>query len=125
MITAFGILFGLTLGAVAAWFVFRDRRRSRAALAWPSTAGRIVESRVEEKRLPGDRPDVRFAPRIAYEYAVDGRTYRSEQITFAGAFWTLAPQGAAAKVARYPAGKDVTVYYNPRRPAESVLERER
>jgi hypothetical protein len=125
MITAFGILFGLTLGAIAAWFVFRDRRRARAALAWPATAGRIIESRVEEKHLPGDRPNLRFAPRIAYEYAVDGRSYRSERIDFREVFWSLAPQSAAAKVVRYPAGAAVTVYYDPRRPQEAVLERDR
>ena len=123
MITAFGIFFGLTLGAIAAWFVFRDRRRNRAARAWPGIAGRIVESRVEAKTLPGDRPTIRFAPRIAYEYAVSDRTYRSERIAFGEVFWSLAPQGAAAKVARYPAGAEVTVYYNPRRPEEAVLER--
>jgi hypothetical protein len=123
MITAFGILFGLTLGALAAWFVFRDQRRARAALSWPATTGRVVESRVEPKSLPGDRPTIRFAPRIAYEYAVHDRAYRSERIAFAEAFWSLAPQGAAAKVARYPVGAEVTVYYDPRRPAEAVLER--
>jgi hypothetical protein len=123
MITAFGILFGLSLGALAAWFVFRDRRRGRSALSWPATQGRIIESRVEEKCLPGDRPNVRFAPRIAYEYVVDGRSYRSERVAFGEVFWSLAPQGAAAKVARYPAGSEVTVYYDSQRPAEAVLER--
>ena len=124
MITAFGIFFGLSLGAVAGWFVFRDRRRSRAAQAWPGTAGRILQSRVEAKTLPGDRPSTRFAPQIAYEYVVDGRTYRSEHIAFGKVFWSLAPQRAAAKVARYPAGAQVTVYFNPRRPEEAVLERD-
>ena len=123
MITAFGIGFGLTLAAIASWFVFRDRRQSRAALAWPSTDGRIVESVVEEKHLPGDRPNMRFAPRIAYEYSVDGRAYRSERVAFGDVFWSLAPQAARAKVARYPRGAQVTVYFNPRRPQEAVLER--
>jgi Protein of unknown function (DUF3592) len=123
MITAFGILFGLTLGAIASWFVFRDRRRNRAARAWPGTAGRIVESRVEAKTLPGDRPTIRFAPRIVYEYAVNGRAHRSERIAFDEVFWSLAALGAAAKVAGYPAGAEVTVYYNPQRPEEAVLER--
>jgi hypothetical protein len=125
MITAFGILFGLALGAMAAWFVLRDRRRARATLAWPATAGRIVESRVEQKHLPGDRPNVRFAPRITYEYTVDGRSYRSERLAFREVFWSLAPQAATVKVARYPAGAEVTVYYDPRHPDEAVLERDR
>jgi hypothetical protein len=123
MITAFGILFGLTLGAIAGWFVFRDRRQRRAALSWPATTGRIVESRVEPKTLPGDRPTIRFAPRIAYEYSVDGRAYRSGRVAFGDVFWSLAPQAARAKVARYPRGAQVTVYFNPRRPQEAVLER--
>jgi len=125
MITAFGILFGLALGAIAAWFVFRDRRKTLAALNWPSTEGRIVESAVDAKRLPGDRPNVRFAPRIAYEYSVDGRRYRSEHIAFGATSWSLAPQAARATVARYPSGRSVTVYYNPKRPEEAVLHRGR
>jgi hypothetical protein len=125
MITGFGILFGLSLGALAAWFVFRDRRRARAARAWPATSGRIVTSSVEEKRLPGDRPNVRFAPRVAYEYEVEGRRYQSERIAFRDVFWSLAPQGPAAQVARYPEGAAVTVYYDPQRPQDAVLERER
>ncbi len=122
MITAFGILFGLTLGAIATVFVFRDRRRAQAARAWPSTPGRIVESRVDEKRLPGDRPNVRFAAHIRYEYAVGGHCYRSERIAFRPSFWALAPQGPAAKVSRYPVNSEVTVYFHPRRPEDAVLE---
>ena len=124
MITAFGILFGLSLGAIASWIVFRSRRRSRAARAWPSTDGRIVESRVEARTLPGDRPNTRFTPRIAYEYSVNGRAYRSERVSFGETFWSLAPQTAQASVSRYPPGAPVAVYYDPVRPAESVLERE-
>ena len=76
------------------------------------------------KTLPGDRPSTRFAPQIAYEYVVDGRTYRSEHVAFGKVFWSLAPRRAAAKVARYPAGAQVTVYFNPQRPEEAVLERD-
>jgi hypothetical protein len=123
MITAFGILFGLSLGAIASWFVFSAKRKRRAALAWPSTEGRIVESRVESKMLPGDRPNTRFAPRITYEYSVHGRAYRSERVAFDEIFWSLAPQAARTTVARYPSDTQVTVYYNPRRPEEAVLER--
>ena len=123
MITAFGILFGLLLGAVAGWIVFRSQRKARAARTWPSTDGRIVESRVEEKTLPGDRPNTRFAPRIVYEYSVDGRAYRSAHVSFGATFWSLAPQSARASLARYPTGARVTVYYDPARPEEAVLER--
>jgi hypothetical protein len=123
MITGFGILFGLSLGAVASWIVFRSRRKSRAARTWPSTEGRIVDSRVEAKTLPGDRPNTRFAPRITYEYVVNGRVYQSQRIAFRETFWSLAPQSAQASAARYPAGAHVTVYYDPEHPEETVLER--
>jgi hypothetical protein len=123
MITGFSILFGLLLGAVVGAIVFRSRRKARAAGAWPSTDGRVIEARVEQKTLPGDRPTIRFAPRIAYEYSVSGRAFRSTRVSFAETFWSIAPQSAQAMLARYPIGARVTVYYDPARPEEAVIER--
>jgi len=125
MITLFGIFFGLALGALAAWSIRRSRQSRRASRDWLTTDGRIVESRVEQKNLgSGDRPGILFAPRVTYEYSVNDHTYRSERIAFSGGVSSLAPQAAQVKIARYPSGAQVTVYYNPKRPEEAVLERD-
>lgn len=125
MITLFGIFFGLALGALAAWSIRRSQQSRRASRDWLTTDGQIVESRVEQKNLgSGDRPGILFAPRIAYEYSVNGHTHQSERVAFSAVVWSLAPQAAQTKCARYPSGAQVTVYYNPERPEEAVLERD-
>lgn len=64
-----------------------------------------------------------FRSRVIYSFGADGQIYGGDRVAFgANAASTLAGliSGAAD---RYPAGSEVTVYYNPDNPAESVLER--
>ena len=59
-------------------------------------------------------------PVVQYSYQVGGQAYQS---------YKLAPgpevggTGAGKVVARYPAGAQVMVFYNPQNPSEAVLER--
>jgi hypothetical protein len=63
---------------------------------------------------------------VEYEYTVDGKSHRSDEITFADPprrsvrGWVV--KGRARK---YPLGKTVTVYYDPHDPSFSVLELEK
>jgi hypothetical protein len=54
---------------------------------------------------------------IRYEYAVDGVSYSSLSINSIDS--PFYPKDVAD---RYPVGMDVDVYYNPKDPAEAVLE---
>jgi hypothetical protein len=67
--------------------------------------------------------DITYYPRVVYSYEVAGQPYSSHRVTF-GAI-RPSKQAAAAEKAleRYPVGSQVTVYYNPAQPSETVLER--
>ncbi len=101
----------------------------RAAADWPSVPGKIVTSNSEVRRVKvpdssredGHRFEGRNFANIVFEYAIAGQTYRNNRVTIGedrGNF------NVAETIARYPVGKPVTVYYNPARRNEAVLERE-
>ena len=53
------------------------------------------------------------------EFSVDGRTFASQRISFAGGY---RPKDTEGILARYPIGKEVPVSYAPENPAEATLE---
>jgi hypothetical protein len=60
-------------------------------------------------------------PAINYSYKVNSKTYQSNVIAAGG--YDVGGSGAPKVVAKYPAGSQVTVYYNPQNPQEAVLEK--
>jgi hypothetical protein len=94
------------------WHDFRGshllRRNSLA-----TTQGVIISSRL--------RPTDARHYEIGYEFAVGGKTYRSDEVTFAHT-GSRNPEFARDYVRRYPVGKTVTVFYDPADPGFSVLE---
>lgn len=96
----------------------------RRARRWPSVVGRI------ESSAPGfvlTRMDNREMPRnervakILYTFEVAGKTYQGTRVTFAE---KTAESEVAELLTRYPAGKIVTVFYDPADPFNAVLDRE-
>ncbi|HVT55298.1 MAG TPA: DUF3592 domain-containing protein [Xanthobacteraceae bacterium] len=114
---AFGC-FGLAILA----FFFAFGRYRRAAARWPSVPGKIVSSRVETYIKREDGRDVtHYAPQVEYAYAVNGQEYRSRQIRLG-----MAVEGTEAfaqkETARYPAGAEVVVHYDPENFSSAALE---
>jgi len=108
---------------------FRPARQAkRAAQAWPTTTGVVLDSFVETATSydsTSNAETTSFTPRVTYEYEVNGQRYRSDRLKTSDGFFRagLLPGSAEAVVARYPAGAQVFVYYNPANPHEAVLER--
>lgn len=109
----------------------------RAASKWPSVSGVVVQAepqvrmvkqmfiisgrRTKRRRPAGYRFVERTFPNVVYEYEVAGETYTNNRVTIGedpGDFMV------AETIARYPVGQRVTVYYNPARRWEAVLERD-
>jgi len=68
------------------------------------------------------RSKVNGLPYVLYEFEVNGKKYKGSVITPGD--MTLAGNASAEKVvARYPAGADVQVYYNPNDPNKHFLEK--
>jgi hypothetical protein len=60
---------------------------------------------------------------VAYRYQVNGAEYVGKRIALMARGRDL-PEEAEADLALYPLGAGVSVYYNPRKPAAAVLERQ-
>jgi len=104
------------LNAIFLGVIFFMRRRMATVSQWPSTMGTVMMSRVESRSSSDGYTDY---PVVQYSYQVGGQAYQS---------YKLAPgpevggTGAGKVVARYPAGAQVMVFYNPQNPSEAVLE---
>jgi hypothetical protein len=107
------------------WYIW-DRAKKRdavraSALAWRTTTGRVLKSRVE---VSGGGESTSVAARVEYAYDVNGRAYQSDQIRAGDNVMRITSSDDAYKtIDRYPVGAIVTVYYNPANPQEAALER--
>lgn len=118
------------------WITWQNWRTS----GWQNAVGRIVESRstardvrTRESHLTGrsdhnrgtlvttERIDRKNFADIAYQYTVDGKTYVSRQVGIGPDHGNL---DVVALLQRYPAGKVVTVFYDPASPGNAILERD-
>lgn len=119
---ASGLLF-VVIGGAFAFFGYRSYQLGTQSKAWPVTDGSVIQSEVVKRtRTTGTGTKrhkvVEHIPEVAYAYKVDGQSYRSSRITF-GAANKL---DAGKTLARYPKGKHIQVFYNPRKPDQAVLE---
>ena len=110
-------LFGLF--CIGSWLW--NRRHVRKAFPWLVTKGRIVSSKTESyvastggQSHSGSRY---FHALIEFAYTVDGQEYHN---TVGEPGTTRA--AAAEEVARYPAGTELDVHYDPENPTSSALE---
>ena len=119
-------LLGLVLVGGGVRVLLRAARSKR----WPTVPGRVVESgtatRVRPPVAEGEGPLPSSAqtvhlPVIRYEYPVKSVVFSSNDIGF-GATESSSSEQAAAVAARYPVGREVSVFYDPKDPTEACLE---
>ena len=106
------------LNAVFLGVIFFTRRKMATVSKWPSTMGTIQSSYIDW-RSSSDSGTTAY-PVIQYSYQVGGQAYQSNKLAPGP---EIGGTGANKVVARYPAGAQVMVFYNPQNPAEAVLER--
>ncbi len=108
------------------WLFFtRDIHELRGKLfansrSWAVTTGSITQSELVQ---PSRRSRRWIHEKITYRYVVNSRVYSGQRVTF----WSLhaapgAYHSAQNRVARYPVGRIVPVFYLPENPAYCVLE---
>lgn len=115
----------LALLAGMGYFFYRSSQKRKLAMQeaqlWPHTSGMVLQSAVHSRRT-GNSTSI--YPVVVYRYEVNDRTYQSQTIKAGDQVMSVRIMGDAQKtVDRYPVGAQVTVYYNPRNPKESALER--
>ncbi|MCC6207903.1 MAG: DUF3592 domain-containing protein [Gammaproteobacteria bacterium] len=115
MFNAYALIIGLFIagGLITAGWGWRLIVRARAMRLWPATEGII-----ETAEVIGGEDDL--LPHIVFSYRVDGKNYHRILELPPGAL--PSPELAAAWRRNYPAGGQVTVYYDPRRPDNALLE---
>jgi uncharacterized integral membrane protein len=119
--TVFGLLF-TGAGLLMLILGFVQFRTSRASRDWPSVEGQVTEATVETKiDRDEDGASTRYSPRIIYTYSVSGQQYTSDRVVIGARQWHTSQTRAEAKLVYRP-GQQVTVYYNPGKPSQAVLE---
>jgi hypothetical protein len=96
--------------------------KAKKASAWPTVPGTVLSSGLEEHRSHDSDggTSVNYEPRVQYQYAIMGSPFTGYRLSFGNASYSY--NIAARKIAAYPQGAQVTVYYNPDDPSDSVLE---
>jgi hypothetical protein len=115
----------LLAGLAAFGYLWWLGAKGDASSGWPSAVGIVQQSRLEQRQVNagGDRDNTwEYFPHISYHYQVQGQDYQSTNRRFPNPGYSRSQQEVAAILARYPAGAQVRVYYNPANPAEACLE---
>jgi hypothetical protein len=108
--------FFLVLNAIFLGVIFFMRRRMAAVSQWPSTMGTVHASYLERRSSSDGYTNY---PVVQYSYQVSGQAYQGMKIAPGP---EVGGTGAGRVVARYPAGAQVMVFYNPQKPSDAVLE---
>ena len=122
----------------------RDYRAARQSATWSAVKGRVLEATVLKEKFVRSRStgsgttrggggvtggststsvEWGYKPHVRYRYQVSGRTYEGQRIELTLG-WDMHSSGKRRvehRLASYPVGGTVTVYYNPKKPAESLL----
>lgn len=116
-----GLALMLLAAGLALWAWLGQRRAGRSHL-WPFTEGRVESCEIE--RVVGGNEGDEFLLRIRYAYRAGGQDHTGTRHSWAGNPRSMRRAEIEAIAAPLAAGSPVRVYYNPARPADSVLDPE-
>lgn len=124
----FGVVF-LLFGLIFFSMTISTVNKGKESENWYETTGVITSSKLEIEEETDYDPETdhpytyyTYTPKIEYNYTVNGVNYSGNKISFEIVSATNY-DWAQNKVNLYYKGKNVTVYYNPENPSESVLEK--
>ena len=121
------VVFAGCFGLAVLVFFLGAHRYAKKAQSWPAVRGKVIRSAVESyyDNVGGSGGSgsgvTSYRPVVEYAYQVHGQDYRGNQIKVA--MQLNGTQSYAEKVvARYPAGGEIDVHYDPNDPTTSALE---
>ena len=109
----------LAIPAALGAIILKKVGEVRRAALWKGASGRILSSKLVRERWRGREVEL---PKVEYEFTIGFDRHRGSRVSI-GEIMPGSPQVARIP-ALYPAGKGVTVYFNPANPKESVLDRD-
>lgn len=98
---------------------WNNRRRWAASQTWPAVTGYVTK--VDD--LVHD--DDTYSLKIEYSFVVAGAQYTASRQGFGTGVTAANAQELKLRLAEWPVGKAVTIYYDPARPYNAALERTR
>lgn len=117
----FFALFWNSLVSIFVGFVVHSFwRAADAQLRYQSTEGTVLESRVTSS---SDGDGTTYGLGIRYSYTVGGQTFESDRYAFGSGKSSDGHGRASALVRQHPAKSKLTVYYDPAKPQEAVIDR--
>ena len=122
----FFVLAFLVVGILLVVGNARAKKRAGESQNWPSTTGRILLSEVRTSQTRDEDGNLQapsFYPYVEYDYILNGLAYKSHKLSFGSHEMFNNQAAAAAKLAPYPVGANVQLFYNPQKLDDSVLER--
>ncbi len=120
----FVVLFVLAIPGILVAATFVKLREVRKASTWPKTIGKIVSSELvsTRRKVTGEATRSVNRPAVRYSYQANGQRFTGSRISI-GEIADNDPR--IPEILRlYAVGNSVAVYYQPDRPANSVLERD-
>ncbi len=122
-------LFFIIFGLILIIFAVQNSIISMESEDWLTVEGTITSSAIDsyKERDTGTGDDspttytTYYEPEITYSYLVNGADYSSDKISFSRTRFVIQSE-AQEIIDKYSTGTNVTVYYNPNNPSESVLK---
>lgn len=91
------------------------------AVNWPKTSGEVIGSEFSRRSMADTMEQ--YIITIRYQYSVNGTTYTSDYIGWTRRFDVVSfRHQAEERVAQYPPGTPIYVFYNPEDPQQSALD---
>jgi len=114
------ILIGVAVLSCEIWH--HNRENGTASQKWLQAGGTIIMATVTSLGKSGSgKDDAGFTPSFQYRYIVDGKEYLGEKISQRIVVYRD-EKSAQEFVKEFPAGQDVTVYYEKNNPSSALLE---
>jgi hypothetical protein len=119
------VLILLAFGIYLVVFSIRSKKKTEESQNWPSTTGTVTLAEVKRSvnRDEDGNESYAYFPKVEYSYQVGGETLTGNRLAFGGVLAQSNPAPAQKTLERYPLDGQVTVYYDPEKPSDAVLER--
>ena len=108
----------ITLVAVLGWFCIEDIGLMVSSGDWRTTDAIIIVSKVKKGSSNPLRGSSSPTPWVEFSYLVGGHMYVSDELDFGQ--WSY---DVPRYLNNYPIGKQVTIYYDPDKPKQAVLNK--
>lgn len=108
----------MIMNAIFIGILISTQRKMQAIQSWSSTLGTVTNSYLERRR--SSKGGSTSYPAVHYSYQVGGQAFQGRKIAPG---MEVGGSSAGGVVARYPAGAQVMVFYDPQNPSDAVLER--